>query len=182
MAYSYEHFPTMPKPRTGKNSRCWFFLLEYWDGTFWLLRSPGIDSKESIPPPYDNLIPARFLAPRDCSKIPALWPPFSHERVTSRVTNYCKKYILQPWIYVVDEFNAKTVTQQALSSFWLCSFALHSYGKLYSISKWKWKKGEKAINHRWALLLVTIYRFIKNIHFKSQRHLCIASNQLHVNV
>jgi hypothetical protein len=40
------------------------------------------------------------------------------------------------------------------------------------------EKGEKAINHRWALLLVTIYRFIKNIHFKSQRHLCIASNQL----
>ncbi len=49
---------------------------------FKLLRSLGIDSKESIPPAYatlagryDSLIPTRFLAPPppiDCSKIPAL--------------------------------------------------------------------------------------------------------------
>ncbi len=52
------------------------------------LRSPGIDSKESIAPcwnwflgslkpfknsgRYDNPIPTRFLAPLDCLKIPAL--------------------------------------------------------------------------------------------------------------
>jgi hypothetical protein len=42
-----------------------------------LLWSPGIDSKELIPPAYAlaglyiNPIPARFLAPLDCSKVPA---------------------------------------------------------------------------------------------------------------
>jgi hypothetical protein len=41
-----------------------------------LLWSPGIDSKELIPPAfalaglYNNPIPARFLAPLDCSKAP----------------------------------------------------------------------------------------------------------------
>ncbi len=48
-------------------------------GIFKLLKSPGIDSKESIPPAYvawrvgryDNPIPTLFLAPDiDCSKIP----------------------------------------------------------------------------------------------------------------
>jgi hypothetical protein len=40
------------------------------------LRSPGINSKELIPPAYalaglyNNPIPARFLAPLDCSKAP----------------------------------------------------------------------------------------------------------------
>ncbi len=45
---------------------------------FRTLRSPGIDSKEWISPAYeaharryDNPIPNRFLAPTDCSKIPA---------------------------------------------------------------------------------------------------------------
>jgi hypothetical protein len=42
-----------------------------------LLWSPGIDSKELIPPAYvlaglyNNPIPTRFLAPLDCSKVPA---------------------------------------------------------------------------------------------------------------
>ncbi len=43
------------------------------------LWSPGIDSKESIPPAYEarragtnNPIPTRFLAPIDCLKIPEL--------------------------------------------------------------------------------------------------------------
>ena len=42
-----------------------------------LLWSPGIDSKELIPPAfalvglYNNPIPAQFLAPLDCSKVPA---------------------------------------------------------------------------------------------------------------
>jgi hypothetical protein len=46
-----------------------------------LLKSPRIDSKESLPPVYgmygslagryDNPIPTRFLAPTDCLKIPA---------------------------------------------------------------------------------------------------------------
>jgi hypothetical protein len=42
-----------------------------------LLWSPGIDSQELIPPAYalaglyNNPIPARFLAPLDCSKVPA---------------------------------------------------------------------------------------------------------------
>ncbi len=44
-----------------------------------LLWSPGIDSKELIPPAYalvglymyNNPIPARFLVPLDCSKVPA---------------------------------------------------------------------------------------------------------------
>ncbi len=41
-----------------------------------LLWSPGIDSKELIPPAYalvglyNNPVPARFLAPLDCSKAP----------------------------------------------------------------------------------------------------------------
>ncbi len=50
-----------------------------WDGIFKLLRNLGIDSKESIPPTYvawragaTTLFPTRFLAPIDCSKIPAL--------------------------------------------------------------------------------------------------------------
>jgi hypothetical protein len=48
---------------------------------FAFLRSLGIDSKESILPAYaslagqyDNPITFRFLAPIDCSKIPALEP------------------------------------------------------------------------------------------------------------
>jgi len=47
-------------------------------GIFKLLWSPGIDSKESIPPAYvalagryDNSIPTRLLAPIDCSKMSA---------------------------------------------------------------------------------------------------------------
>jgi hypothetical protein len=60
---------------------CFSVVRETWvhrDGIFKLLRSPGIDSKQSIPPAsvawragYDNLIPTRFLAHIDCSKIPA---------------------------------------------------------------------------------------------------------------
>jgi hypothetical protein len=45
---------------------------------FKLIRSPGIDSKESIPTSLcslagrnDTAIPTRFLAPIECSKIPA---------------------------------------------------------------------------------------------------------------
>ena len=38
---------------------------------FKLLRSPGIDSKEPIPPRNDNPIPTRLLASIDCSNIPA---------------------------------------------------------------------------------------------------------------
>jgi hypothetical protein len=44
---------------------------------FTTLWNPGIDSKELIPPVYALLglyndpIPARFLAPLDCSKVPA---------------------------------------------------------------------------------------------------------------
>ncbi len=48
-------------------------------GIFKPLRSPGIDSKEidtaslcSLAGLYDNPIPTRFLAPSDCTKIPAL--------------------------------------------------------------------------------------------------------------
>ncbi len=39
-------------------------IVESIDGIFKLLRSLGIDSKESIPPSgrYDNSIPTRFLA------------------------------------------------------------------------------------------------------------------------
>jgi hypothetical protein len=47
-------------------------------GIFKLLRSPGIDTKESIPPAnvawagrYDNPIPTRFLVSINCYKIPA---------------------------------------------------------------------------------------------------------------
>jgi hypothetical protein len=50
------------------------------DDIFNLLRSPGIDFKESIPLSYvawragryDNPIPTRFLAPIDCSEIQVL--------------------------------------------------------------------------------------------------------------
>jgi hypothetical protein len=54
--------------------------LWYWPARariFKLLRSLGIDSKESIPPAcslagwYDTAIPARFLTPIDCLIIPA---------------------------------------------------------------------------------------------------------------
>ncbi len=45
---------------------------------FKLLKSPRIDSKQSIPPAYvawrrryDNLVPTRFLAPMDCLQIRA---------------------------------------------------------------------------------------------------------------
>ncbi len=54
-------------------------LLVSWDGIFKHVRGPGIDSKESMPPAYvawragtTNYIPARFLVPKDCLKIPAL--------------------------------------------------------------------------------------------------------------
>ncbi len=46
-------------------------------GILKFLWSPGIDSKELIPPAYalaglyNNPIPARFLSPLDCSKVPA---------------------------------------------------------------------------------------------------------------
>jgi hypothetical protein len=48
--------------------------------TFKFLWTPGIDSKELIPPAYvaytgryDNLIPTRFLASIDCLKIPTMY-------------------------------------------------------------------------------------------------------------
>ncbi len=48
-------------------------------GIFKLLRGQRVSSKESIPPAYvatagqyDNPIPTQFLAPIDCSKMPAL--------------------------------------------------------------------------------------------------------------
>ncbi len=45
-------------------------------GIFKLLRSPGIETEESIPPcclagRYDSPIPSRFLVPIDCYTIPA---------------------------------------------------------------------------------------------------------------
>jgi hypothetical protein len=53
---------------------------ENWARIFKRLWSPGIDSKEWIPPAYvawragyNKPIPPRFLAPMDCLKIPALF-------------------------------------------------------------------------------------------------------------
>jgi hypothetical protein len=52
--------------------------FEYRDAIFKLLRSPGIDCKESIPQAYeasglvyDNPVSTRFLAPIPIDKIPA---------------------------------------------------------------------------------------------------------------
>jgi hypothetical protein len=49
------------------------------DGFLKFLKETGIDSEESIPPAYVawrastiNLIPTRFLAPKDCLKISVL--------------------------------------------------------------------------------------------------------------
>jgi hypothetical protein len=52
---------------------CFKILAQARGGIFKLLRSPGIDSKESVPPAYVALHPilTRFLAPIDRSKIPA---------------------------------------------------------------------------------------------------------------
>ncbi len=54
---------------------------EPWGRIFKFLRSPGIDSKESIPPSYvalragtTTLFLLGFLTPIDCLKIPALRP------------------------------------------------------------------------------------------------------------
>jgi hypothetical protein len=59
------------------------------DGIFKLLRSPGIHSKESIPPAYvtrragtTTLIPTRFLVPIDCSKILAQEKLISYQNST----------------------------------------------------------------------------------------------------
>jgi hypothetical protein len=67
---------------------------------FTLLRSPGIDSKESIPPAYvawragtaDNPFLPRFLAPNiDCLKIsaPACRPTSREQRVLTRSSSRC---------------------------------------------------------------------------------------------
>ena len=48
---------------------------KYREGVFKLLKSPGINSKESIPPSYiawQAGTTTRFLAPMDCTKIPSL--------------------------------------------------------------------------------------------------------------
>jgi hypothetical protein len=61
---------------------------------FKLSRSPGIDSKESIPPAYaawlsgtTTLYPTRFLAPIDCLQIPAQatysWAPWKFKNIVS---------------------------------------------------------------------------------------------------
>ncbi len=50
---------------------CFMIPAQARGGIFKLLRSPGINSKESVPPAYDNPILTRFLAPIDHSKIPA---------------------------------------------------------------------------------------------------------------
>ncbi len=48
---------------------------EFTDGILKLLRSPGIDSVSLCRQAgrYDNPVSTRFLAPIDCSKIPALF-------------------------------------------------------------------------------------------------------------
>jgi hypothetical protein len=48
--------------------------IKLWEGIFKLLWIPGIDSGNlrSLAGLYNNPIPTRFLAPIDCSKIPAL--------------------------------------------------------------------------------------------------------------
>jgi hypothetical protein len=57
-------------------SRLYWITTGIRDGIFKLLRSPGIESEEPIPPAYvapagryDNPVPTRFLTPIDCSKI-----------------------------------------------------------------------------------------------------------------
>ena len=56
------------------SDQCECTIVHYNRRHFKLLRSSGIDSKESIrlAGRDDNPIPARFLAPIDCSKITAL--------------------------------------------------------------------------------------------------------------
>ncbi len=77
--------------------------MESWARIFELLMSPGIDSKESIPQAYvswragyDNPIPARFLAPMDCLKIPAQNIfPYSIERMTESAQYVvCDRFLL----------------------------------------------------------------------------------------
>ncbi len=55
-------------------------ICQTWARIFKRLWSPGIESKEWIPPAYvtryDNPIPIWFLAPIDCLKIPALSSSF----------------------------------------------------------------------------------------------------------
>jgi hypothetical protein len=48
-------------------------VIEIRDGIFKLWKRPGFDSASlfSLAGQYDNPIPTRFLAPKDCSKIPA---------------------------------------------------------------------------------------------------------------
>jgi hypothetical protein len=56
---------------------------------------------------YDNLVPTRFLTPRDCSKNPALYIvkyiPYSVSTVSAHVSIYCKMYCTY-CTYYVDEF------------------------------------------------------------------------------
>ncbi len=89
-----------------------------WDGILKVLSSPGIDSKESVPPAYvawqaepvflnllrspglnvykyglwyDHPIATRFLVPTDCSKIPA---PYTKIKCTLKV---CMHFKLCVW-------------------------------------------------------------------------------------
>ncbi len=67
-------------------------------GIFKLLRRPGIDSDSlcRLAGRYDNPIPTRFLAPIDCSKIPAQIPnpdPLTYSKHCSTFSAYQSKLV-----------------------------------------------------------------------------------------
>jgi hypothetical protein len=66
-----DYFHSTTNPDMGRSSRGKLFSQDSRARIFKLLRSPRIESEERQIR-YDNPIPARFLAPMDCSKISAL--------------------------------------------------------------------------------------------------------------
>ncbi len=90
------------------------------DGIFKLLRSPGIDSKESIPPAVvacrAGTKTCRFLDPIDCSKIPAQHS--TTETLQQTINNYHRKAHLT---YNSPQLTDKNTTRQGWSNRIYCT-------------------------------------------------------------
>ncbi len=78
-----------PPPSCTKNFATDLKSTGSWDGIFKLLWSPAIDSATaslcSLAGRYDNPLPTEFLAPIDCSKIPALELYFTSSKLYPRI-------------------------------------------------------------------------------------------------
>ncbi len=112
------------------------------DSIFKLLRSPGIDSASlcSLAGRYDNPITTRFLAPIDCSKIPALHEDLwcrgscnndcpTQSRNLSEVCTDCTTAgtIWLPRVYLICVWKQQLLVGNKPLQYYICSLTVRMY-------------------------------------------------------